>query len=414
MKNYGKALAAFVFLLAVVVFVPVKADAAAVKPEGLKQTDANRSGVAFSWNAVEGADGYIIEGSTDGTTYTTFQKATTVPSYVVTGLKPGESLYVRVTAAVALDEEGAEWAYSDTSEPLETVTSPDAAAININCSERTETSLTFTWTPAKGATSYVIYDMSNKQVLATLPASVTTYKREGLVSGSSYGIAVEPVRTSATGFSASTNVSQLYNVYTNKGAPRKPSTDEFYVKLPNISSTSASFLAVDTTRQAEGYEVDVYKVKGGAKVKTLSASNALSTNSMTFSKNTPYKYRVRYYVTNNGVKTYGEWSDYRYFYNHSTPGKTKLNGRKNKKIIQKWSKVAGATGYTVYISTSKDGKYKKVKTLGKNAKSITITKIGKKKLSRRTTYYIKIVPTIKDGAKKISNDTPVINRSKSI
>lgn len=408
MKNYVKALAAFVFILAAVVFVPVTSQAEVKTPTGLKQTKATRTGVEFSWDAVSGADGYYVAASTDGKDYSVFKEAAFSPSYVVSNMSVGQSMYIKVVA-VYVDRETEEIEMSDPSEALEVVTSPDAAAITVNCTERTQNSLTFTWNACTGATSYVVYDYSNKQVLTTVPASTTTYTRTGLVPGSSYGIIVEPVRTSASGFAASTNVSALYNVYTSKNAPAKPSTSDFIVSIPSTSSKTASFLAADVSRQADGYEVEVYKVKGGKKVKTLSASNGVRTNSMAFSKNTPYKYRVRYYVVNDGKNTYGEWSGFRYFHRQSVSGKKKWNtASKNAKVKLTWSKVTGATGYSVYVSTSKNGKYKKVKTLGKNSKGFTITKIGSKKLQKNKSYYIKVEPKLKDGKTTIKNDTTVV------
>lgn len=408
MKNYVKALAAFVFILAAVVFVPVTSQAEIKAPTGLKQTKADRTGVAFSWDAVPGADAYVVAGSTDGKQYSAFDEVTYTPSYTITGLGAGQSLYVQVVA-VTVDPDTEKLIGSDVSDSLELVTSPDAAAITVNCAERTQNFLTFTWNACTGATSYVVYDYSNKQVLTTVPAATTTYTRTGLVPGSSYGIVVEPVRTSASGFAASTNVSALYNVYTSKNAPGKPSTSDFTLSIPSVSSKTVSFLAADLSRQADGYEVEVYKVKGGKKVKTLSASNGVRTNSMSFSKNTPYKYRVRYYVVNDGKNTYGEWSGFRYFHRQSVSGKKKWNtASKNAKVKLTWSKVTGATGYSVYVSTSKNGKYKKVKTLGKNSKGFTITKIGKKKLQKNKSYYIKVEPKVKDGKTTIKNDATVV------
>lgn len=77
----------------------------------------------------------------------------------------------------------------------------------------------------------------------------------------------------------------------------------------------------------------------------------------------------------------------------------------------KWSKVAGATSYTVSMSASANGKYKKVKTLGKNAKSIKITKFGKSKLSRYKTYYLKVTANVKSGKKTLKNDAQTYNRT---
>ena len=77
----------------------------------------------------------------------------------------------------------------------------------------------------------------------------------------------------------------------------------------------------------------------------------------------------------------------------------------------KWSKVAGASGYTVYVSKSATKGFKKVKTLGKNAKSVTFNKIGKSKMNKNTTYYVKVVANVKDGKKTVGNDAQRIHRT---
>ena len=57
-----------------------------------------------------------------------------------------------------------------------------------------------------------------------------------------------------------------------------------------------------------------------------------------------------------------------------------------KKATVKWSKVTGATGYEIYMSTKKSSGYKKVGTNTKNNKiSYTKTKIKRKKK-----YYFKV------------------------
>lgn len=65
-----------------------------------------------------------------------------------------------------------------------------------------------------------------------------------------------------------------------------------------------------------------------------------------------------------------------------TDVKATKSGKTNVKI--KWSKVEGATGYTVYRSTSKDGKYKKIGTTTSKSFKDTTAKKGK-------TYYYKVV-----------------------
>ena len=73
------------------------------------------------------------------------------------------------------------------------------------------------------------------------------------------------------------------------------------------------------------------------------------------------------------------------------PGKVsftsaKLKSKSSKKVVLKWKKVKGATGYKVYMKTGKNGKYKLVKTFKKNSKvSYTTGKLKSKK-----TYYFKV------------------------
>ncbi len=75
-----------------------------------------------------------------------------------------------------------------------------------------------------------------------------------------------------------------------------------------------------------------------------------------------------------------------------TPSITKTSSSYNA-ITLKWKKVSGADGYTIYRATSKNGKYKKIKTI---AKASTVT-YKNSKLSFRKTYYYKIKAYKKSG-----------------
>ena len=61
-----------------------------------------------------------------------------------------------------------------------------------------------------------------------------------------------------------------------------------------------------------------------------------------------------------------------------------------------WSKQTGATGYTVYMATSKNGKYKKVATV---KSKVSYTKTG---LTKGKTYYFKVAAYTTAGKKAIS------------
>lgn len=71
-------------------------------------------------------------------------------------------------------------------------------------------------------------------------------------------------------------------------------------------------------------------------------------------------------------------------YKVSVPKKFKVKKKKSRRIKLTWKKVTKATGYEIYRSTSKKGKYKKIATISN--KNTYINKISKKK----KTYYYKI------------------------
>lgn len=403
---------AFVFFIGAAVCMPVTSRAAAV-PSGLRQVKADRTGIELRWDAVEGADAYAVQVSTDGVNWEKKAEAAVGTSKVLRSLNAGSTYYVR---AASYDMNGTpDFQMDDTmseySAPVEVVTAPDAVNIGtMTCTNATENSLTFVWGTCSGATSYRVHDYTSGQLLAV--KTDTVFKYTGLMSGANYGIKVIPVRTAVTtGFEASINSYGLSGV---KTVPAAPGLSDFAARAASSKSKLVSFITSDESAYATGSEVEVYKVKGGAKVQTLSCmygSSSLSqTNSMKVKRNEPYKYRMRYYIMVGANKFYSGWSGYRYFFLHDTSG-TKKVGAKGTSIVMKWGKVTGASGYTVSVATKRDGKYTKIKNLGKNKRSITITKVGKKKIKKNKSYYIKVTAKVKDGKKTIKNDTQVINTS---
>jgi len=101
---------------------------------------------------------------------------------------------------------------------------------------------------------------------------------------------------------------------------------------------------------------------------------------------TTYKYRVRAYMEVGNTQYYGSYSSsIKTSTKTKTPSISKLT-TKSKKAIIKWNKVSGASGYEIYMSTSKSGKYSKIKTITKG-KTISYTKTNLKKNKK---YYFKI------------------------
>ena len=75
----------------------------------------------------------------------------------------------------------------------------------------------------------------------------------------------------------------------------------------------------------------------------------------------------------------------------SSPTKVKAKKKSNSKAKVSWQKVDGATKYTVYRATSKNGKYKSIGTAKGGSYTDKTVKKGKK-------YFYKVVA---NGSKKL-------------
>lgn len=401
MKNYVKAVVSFVFLTMAVAMFPVMSQAAVTAPTNLRQTNAGTGSVEVSWQAVPDAERYWVQWSLDGVTWGTKGEETTSADETLYSLSAGSTYYVRVGASEGgwlsdiTDVPANAW-----SAPIEVVTVPDYTHItnvNVNIGAVTSNSLPFTWTACPGASFYNVYNESTNELIGT--TAVPAFTWNGLIPGSSYRIDIQPVRVSSLGYEAkssatySRKTSPLF--YTRPEKPVTPTVGAFGLGSTYYNINKAYFAASVPTGYA-GYEIEVYTVKGNKMA--LTTSSTLS--GLEVKRNTAYKYRCRFYNNYEGERIYGDWSGYRYFWFHSVKGQ-RVNG---KKIKLSWGKVTNAKNYTIYISTSSTGGYKKVKTVKAKTTKLTITKCGKKKINRKKKYYVKIVAKAKDGKKVISSD----------
>ncbi len=99
-----------------------------------------------------------------------------------------------------------------------------------------------------------------------------------------------------------------------------------------------------------------------------------------------YLFKVRAYKTIDGKRYYSSYSkQIKTATKPSTPKITALT-TKSKKATLKWKKISGVDGYEIYMSTSKKGKYSRVRTVTKSG-TVKYTKSSLKKNKR---YYFKI------------------------
>lgn len=177
------------------------------------------------------------------------------------------------------------------------------------------------------------------------------------------------------------------SVYVNKSAASK-----FLKSVGKVKSVKASSVTEDSVKlkwkNIDGCKYNVYKYSSSTKKWTKVAST--DTNSVVVKKlgsATEYKFAVKAYSELGALKKYGTQSG---SVTVTTKPKTvKLSATlKKTKITLKWSNASKkADGYEIYMRKTKNGKYKKVKTVSKgSAKSVTISG-----LKKGTTYYYKVV-----------------------
>lgn len=149
--------------------------------------------------------------------------------------------------------------------------------------------------------------------------------------------------------------------------------------LKASSSTSSVKLTWSKVSGATGYRVYRHNGKNWDKIADIKGTTYTVKK---LKSGTVYKYAVRTYTTVGKTvywsATYAQLSTAT---KPATPSVKVTAGKKQAAVS--WKKVTGASGYVVYYSTSKDGKYKKLATV----KSTSYTA---KKLTSGKTYYFKV------------------------
>lgn len=399
--------------LALLLGMTTKAESQAAGITGVKQTDAGTSRIDITCDAALQAEYYILEVSTDGVNWVYKDLDTNPNNLYATGLSSGATYYVRVTGATDYDIVGSNqytWdACTEPSAPVEVVTVPDSSTAKLVQTGAALNSVTMSLSGVSGANYYLLGSSSNyssAQFYATSTTPVIT--AASLNPNTSYVMYAYACRRAVTtGFIAHPNYYSDAD-YSAKTLTAKINTKNFGVS--NVWSNINSYgFAVSTGFAADGYQFQFQTMKGKVKKDVTTTSTSVSVDS--FINGTFYKYRVRSYVDCGTNKAYSQWSDFRYIgVSKKVTGISRTRGKK-RTLNLSWKKVSGASQYIVYISKSKDGGYKKVKTLSSKKSSIKITKIGKKKLKKNTTYYVKLVTKGKSGKKTVSSDVNTVMTS---
>lgn len=409
MKKWKQAV--LVAAIALILGLSVKAETQAAIT-GVKQTDASTSTVYVASGTDLLTKYYVLFISTDQNIWVEKDYSSSPNNLSASGLSAGSTYYAQVRGASDYDFVNGERVWEWSTEPsvaVEVVTVPDTSTAKVIQTGATLNSITMQLSGVTGANYYFlgssgIYSSAQVYAASTTP----TITAGNLNSNTSYTMYAYACRKAATtGFIAHSSYDADVD-FSAKTLTAKINTKNFGVSNAWTNINSYGF-AVSTGFAADGYQFQFQTMKGKVKKEVTTTYHDVAVSD--FVNGTFYKYRVRSYVDCGTSKTYSQWSDFRYIgVPKKVTGTSHTRGKK-RTLNLSWKKVSGASNYVVYISKSKDGGYKKVKSLSSKKSSIKITKIGKKKLKKNTTYYVKLVTKAKNGKKTVSSDVSTVMTS---
>ncbi len=392
MKKWKKAAVFAAMALGITFAVKMDAEAAS-KITGVKQVDAGDHTVKMSWDKSLGCDHYVIEFSDDLLKWVRMEDTANTEASVFS-LSSGSSYYVRVTGYQDwswLNDTGT--IYSEASDPVEVVTAPDVSGITVTQSNATKSgfSVKFNGGSNSGANYYSVYLSGNDVPLGVSDTPEVTVEGK-LDAGTSYQCNTYACRKSSTGFVA--RGSGKYEFY--KTLSGKIGVGSFNIDTV-FNNINVYYIGIAKTGSVDGYQLQFLNTAGKAK-KTYTQTGS-SFRIPDIVNGTFYQYRVRTFVDCGTKKGYSPWADCRYI---GMPSKVTTD-RSSSALKFNWSKVAGVTKYEVFMSTSENSGYKKIKTAKPGNRSVSLSKFKGKKIQKGKKYYIRIYSCAKIGGKTVKS-----------
>ena len=269
----------------------------------LKVANSSKEYITLLWNAVAGADGYVVSKSADnGETFTEIQNISTglITTYSDRDIELNSTYMYQVTAFT--DENGAV-VYSDPCEAVE-FTTPLADPVATGAEMQDSSSIVVSWDLVEGAVGYQVYrsteEFGTYELLAEITdSSVYSYTDTTCEIGVPYFyhvVACQQIGETMIWGTPS-------NVLSASTTPDK-------VSLSGASNTefTAVILKWKEVKGADGYEV--YRRAGSGKY-ALAAT--ITDGTLTWAEDgltetEKYTYKVCAYKTVDGVKVYGSYS----------------------------------------------------------------------------------------------------------
>ena len=252
------------------------------------------SGVYLAWNAVSGADYYILQRYKSAGSWETLSSSLTGLFCTDTTASSGNVCIYRL-AAVAGDTEST-WSSTVSIVRLST------PALTV---KNTAKALKLSWTQAKGATSYRIYrkkaSASSWTLLASKGSSVNQYSDKKAKNGQRYIYYVQAVYTDAS------TGAITYGALETTGTSYVRLTRPVIKSAKRLTGGTKALIKWKKKSGVTGYQI---KVKTGSKTYTYTVKGASKTQKTVkkLKKNKTAKIYVRSYKKVGGVKYYSAWS----------------------------------------------------------------------------------------------------------
>ena len=251
-----------------------------------------------------------------------------------------------------------------------------------------KSSVVLAWDAVEKAEGYTVYKYNDTKKLYEKIADTneTYYFAEGLKGATAYNFAVKAYAKAGD----KTYYSPSYlsaKITTKLSAP----------SLKAEASNKSAALTWKAVKGAEGYEIYMAQENGDDYIRIGTTKNNYY-NAQKLDLYGVYKFKVRSYATVNGKTVFSPYSSAKEVIPTETPATPQISVKTSARTAEiSWNKIPGATGYTVYMATSKNGKYKKIGTTKK-------TSYLKKSLKAGQKYYFKIYAYSKTSAGTFKGD----------
>ena len=367
---------------------------------GFKAWTPENNSVVLTWNAVDGAEGYIVyKYDTSKKTWVRLSKTTTTDTtYTASGLSSSETNKFAVKAYKTV--KGNE--VVSVNFPTVAVDVNVASVTGFKVSATAETTVKLTWDKVSGAQGYIVYRYDNtKKTWVRIAKSSTdsnVYTASKLSAGTAYKFAVKAYKTvdgkeqTSTTFPQVLVMTKLQTVTGFKAASKTGTTVT---------------LTWNKVNNAKGYVVYKYDTSKKTWVRLAkSSTNSTTYTASKLSSLTTYKFAVRAYNTLNDTEVLStSFPQLSVQTNLADVTGAKGVADSSSRVVLSWNKVDKADGYVIYQYITSKKTYVR---LGKVSKLNT----GVSKLASGTTYKfaVRAYKTV-NGKEVLSAKYPVITVS---